>query len=307
MAPIIVAKGLTKVFDGLVAVDHIDFEVEEQECFGFLGPNGAGKTSTMRMIFCNSPITAGELTIASMPCKTHSAQIKALIGVVPQENNLDPDLTVLENLIVYARYFDIPERTARARAREALDLFHLLERQTSRIDQLSGGMKRRLLVARALINEPRVLILDEPTTGLDPQARHLVWQKLRYLKARGATMVLTTHYMDEAAQLCDRLVIMDGGKILTTGGPQELVAKYAGREVMELRLAGADRKLAITKLSNLDVRLEEIDDVLYVFAKDGVNLRGLTEYLSLDLKSLVYRPATLEDVFLRLAGRGLRE
>lgn len=307
MPPIIIAKGLTKEFNGFLAVDHIDFAVEEAECFGFLGPNGAGKTTTMRMIFCTSPISSGELTVASMRCKTQSRQIKSIVGIVPQENNLDPDLTVLENLLVYARYFDIPQKVALQRAHDALDLFQLLERRNSRIDQLSGGMKRRLIIARALINEPKILILDEPTAGLDPQARHLVWQKLRYLKEQGATMVLTTHYMEEASQLCDRLVIMDRGKILTSGSPDELVMKYAGREVMELRLDPEEKKRAIATLSKLDVGLEETDDVLYVFSKNGANLRVLPECLKLDLKGLIYRPATLEDVFLRLAGRGLRE
>ncbi len=307
MAPIIVAKGLTKEFNGFLAVDHIDFTVEEGECFGFLGPNGAGKTTTMRMIFCISPITSGELTVASMQCRTQSRRIKSIIGVVPQENNLDPDLTVLENLLVYARYFDIPRKLALDRAGEVLELFQLQERQNSRIDQLSGGMKHRLIIARALINEPKILILDEPTTGLDPQARHLVWQKLHYLKERGATMVLTTHYMEEAERLCDRLVIMDHGKILTSGSPEELVNRYAGREVMELRLDPQERERAISQLSQLDVELEETEDMLYVFSKDGTNLKALPERLKLEVKGLTYRQATLEDVFLRLAGRGLRE
>lgn len=307
MAPIITAKGLTKEFNGFRAVDQIDFTVEEGECFGFLGPNGAGKTSTMRMIFCVSPITRGELIVASMSCRTQPRQIKSIVGVVPQENNLDPDLTVMENLLVYARYFDIPKSVAAARARDVLELFQLYERRDSRIDQLSGGMKRRLIIARALINEPRILILDEPTTGLDPQARHLVWQKLRYLKEQGATMVLTTHYMEEAAHLCDRLVIMDRGKILACGSPDELVTRYVGKEVMELRLDPAERRRAIESLAELDVGIEETEDVLYVFSKDGANLRVLPECLKLDLKGLIYRPATLEDVFLRLAGRGLRE
>lgn len=307
MAPIISAKGLAKEFKGFVAVDHVDFTVEERECFGFLGPNGAGKTTTMRMIFCMSPITGGDLTVAAMRCEKDPGRIKSIIGVVPQENNLDTDLTVIENLLVYARYFDIPKKVALARAHDALELFQLLERRNSRIDQLSGGMKRRLIIARALINEPKILILDEPTTGLDPQARHLVWQKLRYLKERGATMVLTTHYMEEASQLCDRLVIMDRGKILTCGTPDELVAEYAGREVMELRLDPQERRRAMSMIGQLDVTVEETEDVLYVFSKNGANLRVLPECLRLDLKGLVYRPATLEDVFLRLAGRGLRE
>lgn len=307
MEPIIEARDLTKKFNELVAVDHIGFSVYPQECFGFLGPNGAGKTSTMRMIFCASPITSGDLMVASMNCRTSGRRIKAIVGVVPQENNLDPDLSAMENLLVYARYFDIPEGIARTRAEESLELFQLLERRHSRIDQLSGGMKRRLVIARSLINQPQILILDEPTTGLDPQARHLVWQKLRYLKEQGATMVLTTHYMEEAEHLCDRIVIMDQGRILTVGPPGELVERFVGNEVLELRPEPDDRQRALKSIEQLGLLIEPVDDLIYVFGRDGVKLRGLPEKLDLRLRGLVYRPASLEDVFLKLAGRGLKE
>jgi lipooligosaccharide transport system ATP-binding protein len=259
------------------------------------------------MIFCVSPITSGELTVDGMPCSIKARKIKSIIGVVPQENNLDPDLTVLENLLVHARYFDIPHRIALDRAEEALELFQLLERRHSRIDQLSGGMKRRLIVARALINEPKILILDEPTTGLDPQARHLVWQKLRYLKEGGATMVLTTHYMEEAAQLCDRLVIMDQGKILTCGTPEELIERQAGREVLELRLQPDEKGRALAMIAELGLTVEESDDTLYIFGRGDKNFAQLPKELGLNVKEMAYRQATLEDVFLRLAGRALRE
>ena len=307
MAPIIVARGLTKRYGDLIAVDHIDFAVEERECFGFLGPNGAGKTSTMKMIFCTSPLTAGELRVAGMDVRTSSRKVKSIVGVVPQENNLDPDLTVVENLLVYARYFDIPKPVALQRARESLELLQLMEKQDSRIDHLSGGMKRRLLVCRSLINQPRILILDEPTTGLDPQGRHLVWQKLRFLKEQGVTMVLTTHYMEEAAQLCDRLVIMDQGKILDCGAPDELVQKYVGSEVLELRLAPEDKQDALRSLSELGLSVEEVENTLYVFGRDGAALRDLPQRLGLHPRGMVYRQSSLEDVFLKLSGRGLRE
>ncbi len=309
MTVVIEAKGLTKLYDGLVAVDGIDFTVETQECFGFLGPNGAGKTTTMRMIYCFSPITRGALRVASMDVKTSCRQIKAIIGVVPQENNLDPDLTVMRNLVVYARYFDIPQKVAEQRATESLELLQLLDRKDSPIDELSGGMKRRLMVARALINEPKLLILDEPTTGLDPQARHLVWQKLRYLKSQGVTLVLTTHYMEEAAELCDRIVIMDSGKILTAGRPTDLIVKYVGREVLELRLPPPEKRKVLEYVASLkdSVEIEEVEDILYLFSRDDHLLDGLPKRLDAKVDSYVFRPATLEDVFLKLAGRGLKE
>lgn len=307
LPPVIEARHLTKRFGDFTAVDDVDFTVGHQECFGFLGPNGAGKTTTMKMIYCASPVTAGELVVAGMDVRTSPRRIKAIIGVVPQEDNLDPDLTVLQNLLVYARYFDIPGDVARRRGVEALELMQLQDRQNSSIQELSGGMKRRLIVARALINQPQILILDEPTTGLDPQARHLVWQKLRYLKSQGVTMILTTHYMEEAAQLCDRLVIMHEGRILTLGRPDDLVSQYVGRDVLELRLAASEKPRALAELQKLRLPVEDVGDSLYVFGRDGYDLEGLPRRLQVRIDSYLYRHASLEDVFLKLAGRELRE
>ena len=307
MAPVIEARGLTKRYGDFVAVHNVDFAVEQQECFGFLGPNGAGKTTTMKMIYCASPVTSGMLIVAGMDVRRWPRRIKAIIGVVPQEDNLDPDLSVLQNLLVYARYFDLPGRVARTRAMEALELMQLQDRASSDIQELSGGMKRRLIVARALINQPRILILDEPTTGLDPQARHLVWQKLRYLKGQGVTMVLTTHYMEEAAHLCDRLVIMNEGTILTLGRPEDLVQHEVGRDVLELRLAEAEKPRALAQLRRLGLPVEDAGDSLYVFGRDGRGLENVPRELDVRIESYLYRRATLEDVFLKLAGRELRE
>ena len=235
------ARGLTKRFGEFTAVNAIDFDVRVGEAFGFLGPNGAGKTSTMRMIACSSPVTSGELTVIGMDPRRNAPQIKARLGVVPQLDNLDAELTVRENLEMYARYFDIPDAVASARADELLDFVQLSERATDQVEPLSGGMKRRLTIARSLINEPELIILDEPTTGLDPQARHLLWERLYRLKQRGATLIITTHYMDEAEQLCDRLVVMDKAEIAAEGSPRELIEHYATREVLELRFAEAVR------------------------------------------------------------------
>ena len=230
------ARGLTKRFGGLTAVDGVDFDVHVGEAFGFLGPNGAGKTTTMRMISCACPVTEGTLTVIGMDPGREATQIKARLGVVPQIDNLDAELTVLENLLMYARYFDIPRSVARRRADELLEFMQLTERASDQVEPLSGGMKRRLTIARALINEPDLLILDEPTTGLDPQARHLLWERLYRLKQRGVTLIITTHYMDEAEQLCDRLVVMDKAEIVAEGTPRELIEQYATREVLELRI-----------------------------------------------------------------------
>jgi lipooligosaccharide transport system ATP-binding protein len=307
MSEIICGRQLVKRFGALVAVNGIDFGVREGECFGFLGPNGAGKTSTIRMITCVSPPTAGELSVDGMDVRRDRRRIKAVLGVVPQDDNLDPDLSVGQNLAVYARYFDIPRREARRRTEEALDLFQLLERRDAVVQALSSGMRRRLLIARALINEPRILILDEPTTGLDPQARHLVWQKLRYLKGQGVTMLLTTHYMEEAAHLCDRLVIMHEGRILVEGTPADLVARHVGERVVELHLPAEERRRALQRLSDRDgLSLEDVEDVLYVFGLQEDRERVLAE-ISPSGEGVLIRQATLEDVFLRLTGRGLRE
>ncbi len=307
MSEIIVARQLAKRFGSIIAVDGIDFTVHQGECFGFLGPNGAGKTSTIRMITCVSPVTAGELRVAGMDVRADDRRIKAALGVVPQDNNLDPDLTVWQNLIAYSRYFDIPSRAAAQRTEEALSFLQLLDRRDEIVDNLSGGMKRRLTIARALINEPTILVLDEPTTGLDPQARHLVWQKLRQLRARGVTMLLSTHNMEEASHLCDRIVIMHLGRILAQGSPAELVSSHVGEKVMELRLPGDEKAEAIARLSREDgLTLEDVEDVLVIL---GLGLRSpliASELTRYGERALVRR-ATLEDVFLRLTGRGLLE
>ncbi|MBI2918097.1 MAG: ABC transporter ATP-binding protein [Chloroflexi bacterium] len=301
MASIVEARGLLKKFGPLVAVAGIDFAVEAGTCFGFLGPNGAGKTSTMRMVCCQSPLTAGQLYVSGLDVRTQGRAIKALLGVVPQENNLDPDFTVLHNLVVYARYFEMPPDTARRRAYEVLDLFHLREKAHSPVRDLSGGMKRRLVLARGLLHEPRILVLDEPTTGLDPQGRHMVWQKLRQLREQGTTVLLSTQNMEEAARLCDWLVIMHQGRILAQGSPADLVREHVGSQVVEVP---ADAAPAIVgQLSRGDATWEEVEDTVYVFARDR---EALHRTIGL-VPGATYRPATLEDVFLHLTGRGLTE
>ncbi len=306
---LIEARGLTKRFGNLVAVDSIDFEVEAGECFGLLGPNGAGKSSTIRMICCVSPITSGTLRVLGMDPRTDARRIKARLGVVPQDDNLDTDLTAIENLRAYARYFDVPSAQAARRAQEVLELMALSEKAHEKIDNLSGGMKRRLTVARALMSNPELLVLDEPTTGLDPQARQLTWQKLRQLKREGITMLLTTHYMEEAAQLCDRVIIMDDSGIIERGAPAELVERIIGSEVVEVHLEDAQREETLAAVSALagDYEIEETQDVAYIFERDGrrasqLDLRSLSEN-----GAVVLRKASLEDVFLRLTGRELSE
>ncbi len=304
--PIITAQQLSKRFDSLTAVDRIDFQIQPGECFGFLGPNGAGKTSTMKMIYCFSPVTSGELRVMDLNVKTQAKAIKRNLGVVPQEDSLDPDLSVFDNLRIYANYFDIPSHEAKKRAHELLAFLQLEDKRRESISHLSGGMKRRLVIARALIHQPKILILDEPTTGLDPQARHLIWAKLRQLKRSGVTMVLTTHYMEEAAQLCDRLVIMNEAKILAQGSPLELIKQYVGQEVYEIR---ASRKI-LDPLKNLFQKqgysTECYDEILYLFVKEDLKLSEeiLESVQKLDFH---HRMATLEDVFLKVAGRELRE
>lgn len=296
-----------KRFGDLVAVDRIDFSIREGECFGLLGPNGAGKTSTIKMITCVSPVSGGKLTVDGMDVTREPRRIKGILGVVPQEENLDPDLMVYQNLAVYARYFDIPAPTARQRADEVLELFQLNERRHEVVDNLSGGMKRRLVIARALMNDPRILVLDEPTTGLDPQARHLVWQKLRFLRQQGITMLLTTHYMEEAAHLCDRLVVMHLGRILAEGSPRELIKQHVGRQVLEVRLTDGQRHRAIELLRSHDgVRMEEVEDVIYGFGPHE-DWSAVLAQLSEFGEGVRLREATLEDVFLELTGRGLLE
>jgi lipooligosaccharide transport system ATP-binding protein len=298
---------LTKRFDAMTAVDAVDFDVATGEAFGFLGPNGAGKTSTMKMIACSSPITEGELTVIGMDPRTQAPEIKAHLGVVPQTDNLDAELTVRENLEMYARYFDIPDDVARKRADELLEFVQLSERAKDQVDPLSGGMKRRLTIARALINEPDLIILDEPTTGLDPQARHLLWERLYRLKQRGATLIITTHYMDEAEQLCDRLVVMDKAKIVAEGSPRELIERYSTREVLELRFPDEVKVGLDGRLEGLAERVEELPDRVLLYTPDGERTLEAIHQREIRIDSALVRRATLEDVFLRLTGRTLVE
>jgi lipooligosaccharide transport system ATP-binding protein len=301
------ARALTKRFGDFTAVDAVDFDVRTGEAFGFLGPNGAGKTSTMRMIACSSPITDGELSVIGMDPRRQAAEIKSRLGVVPQIDNLDAELTVRENLLMYARYFDIAGEVARRRADELLDFVQLSERATDQVEPLSGGMKRRLTIARSLINDPELVILDEPTTGLDPQARHLVWERLYRLKQRGATLIITTHYMDEAEQLCDRLVVMDKAKIVAEGSPRSLIERYSTREVLEIRLTDAVRSTLDGRLDGIADRVEELPDRLLLYVADGETALEAVHERQVPLESALVRRASLEDVFLRLTGRSLIE
>jgi len=301
------ARNLTKRFGAFTAVDAIDFDVRPAEAFGFLGPNGAGKTSTMRMIACSSPITEGELSVIGMDPRSQAREIKARLGVVPQIDNLDQELTVRENLEMYARYFDIPRGTARERADELLDFVQLSERAKDQVEPLSGGMKRRLTIARSLINEPQLVILDEPTTGLDPQARHLLWDRLYRLKQRGATLIITTHYMDEAEQLCDRLVVMDKARIVAEGTPRELIDRYSTREVLELRLTDAVASSLDGRLDGLADRTENLPDRLLLYTDDGEQALDEIHKRQIPIESALVRRSSLEDVFLRLTGRSLVE
>ena len=305
--PAVVARGLTKRYGDFEAVRGIDFTAEEQTCFGFLGPNGAGKTTTMRMISCVLPPTSGTLEVLGRPVVTQQREIKGRMGVVPQENNLDEEVTVLENLLIYARYFGLRWRATQPRAEEMLDFVQLADKRDWKIGQLSGGMKRRLLIARALMNEPEILILDEPTTGLDPQARHLVWEKLRSLKRGGVTLILTTHYMEEAAQLCDRLVIMHEGKILVDGSPRELVAAHTSRQVVEVFEPPEELETALSSLEDLARHVERLADRWLFYTDEGDELLGKVRTLPIDPAAVWLRGGTLEDVFLALTGRRLVE
>jgi lipooligosaccharide transport system ATP-binding protein len=299
------ARKLVKRFGEFVAVDGIDLDVRPGEAFGFLGPNGAGKSSTMRMIGCVSPPSDGVLRILGLDPRTNGPRIRANIGVVPQQDTLDLELSVRENLLIYGRYFGLPRAVIRQRADQLLDFVQLADRADDTVEPLSGGMKRRLTIARSLINEPQLLLLDEPTTGLDPQARHVVWDRLFRLKHQGVTLVLTTHYMDEAEQLCDRLVVMDKGRIAAEGSPRALIERYSSRDVVELRFQLGENEIAAEKLTGLGDRLEVLPDRVLLYADDGdacldgVHARGLAP-----LSTLVRR-STLEDVFLRLTGRSL--
>jgi lipooligosaccharide transport system ATP-binding protein len=299
------ARGLTKKFGDFTAVDAIDVDVPRGEAFGFLGPNGAGKSSTMRMIGCVSPPTSGQLQILGMDPRRDGPRIRARLGVVPQRDTLDEELTVRENLIAYARYFGIPRATAKAKADELLEFAQLSERAASKVEPLSGGMKRRLTIARSLVNDPEILLLDEPTTGLDPQARHMLWDRLFRLKRQGVTLVLTTHYMDEAEQLCDRLVVMDAGRFVAEGTPRALIERYSTREVLELRFEADDHAGYAAGVAGLAERVEVLPDRLLLYTDDGdaaaeaVHARGLRPL------SVLVRRSTLEDVFLHLTGRRL--
>jgi lipooligosaccharide transport system ATP-binding protein len=303
--PLIHARGLVKRFGEFTAVDGIDVDVQRGEAFGFLGPNGAGKSSTMRMVGCVSPPTAGLLRILGKDPRHDGPAIRARLGVCPQLDNLDLELAVRENLTTYARFFGIPRKVARRRAEELLDFVQLAERADSKVEPLSGGMKRRLTIARALINEPEIVLLDEPTTGLDPQARHLVWERLFRLKQQGVTLVLTTHYMDEAEQLCDRLVVMDGGKIVAEGSPQALIERYSTREVVELRFHAEAQDVFADKLAGIGQRIEVLPDRILLYVADGDDAVAELQRRALHPASVLVRRSSLEDVFLHLTGRTL--
>ena len=305
MNMLVTARDLTKKYGTFTAVDGISFEIRDGECFGFLGPNGAGKTSTIKMIHCVSPVTSGSLVVNGMPAHIDNRAIKRMTGVIPQEITLDVDLTVSENLAVFAHFFDIPKREAKTRIAGLLEFVELESKRKSKIDELSTGMKRRLLIARALLNQPKLIVADEPTTGLDPQAKHLIWQRLRQLKTQGATLILTTQYMEEAQQLCDRVVIMHRGKILKEGVPSNLVTEEIGREVVEIRIAKEEDEKIIGRLSSLACGHERVGDTLYFYCRDGQDV--MKRLIELDLPNYLTRPATLEDVFLKLTGRGLIE
>src|SRR5690348_5788530 len=298
------ARGLVKRFGSFTAVDGIDFDLQRGEAFGFLGPNGAGKSSTMRMIGCVSPPSAGELSILGLDPVTDGPQIRARLGVVPQEDTLDLELTVRENLLIYGRYFGLPRDVIRERTVRLLAFVQLTDRADDEVEPLSGGMKRRLTIARSLVNEPDVLLLDEPTTGLDPQARHVVWDRLFRLKQQGVTLVLTTHYMDEAEQLCDRLVVMDRGRIAEEGSPLELIRRLSTREVVELRFAGEVPRVEEGAFDGAVSRIETLPDRLLLYTDDGDALVPVA-HERLQPQSVLVRRSTLEDVFLRLTGRTL--
>jgi lipooligosaccharide transport system ATP-binding protein len=305
--PLVEARGLTKRFGTFVAVDGVDFDVQPGEAFGFLGPNGAGKSSTMRMIACVSPPSEGKLRVLDLDPGADGARIRARIGVVPQEDNLDAELSVEENLYIYGRYFDLPRDIIKDRIAELLEFVQLTDRRADKVDPLSGGMKRRLTIARSLISQPELLLLDEPTTGLDPQARHVVWDRLYRLKQAGTTLLLTTHYMDEAEQLCDRLVVMDRGRIVAEGSPRQLISEHSSREVVELRFNAGEHDDIAAKLEGIGQRVEVLPDRILLYTDDGdaaaaaVHERGITPV------SVLVRRSSLEDVFLRLTGRSLIE
>jgi lipooligosaccharide transport system ATP-binding protein len=305
MNTLVSARDLRKNYGSLAAVDGISFEIRKGECFGFLGPNGAGKTTTVKMIHCVSPVTSGTLIVNGLPAHINNRALKKMTGIIPQEITLDVDLTVYENLIIFSKFFDIPRREAKKRIAELLKFIELEAKRNSKISELSTGMKRRLLVARALLNHPKLIVADEPTTGLDPQARHLIWQRLRQLKSEGVTLILTTQYMEEAQQLCDRIVVMHQGKILKEGVPSRLVADEIGREVVEVRVPKEDDERIVGQLAEFSCGHERVGDTLYFYCRDGQGM--MRKLVELDLHNYLTRPATLEDVFLKLTGRSLIE
>ena len=304
---LISARGLTKRYGDFTAVDAIDFEVAKGESFGLLGPNGAGKSTTMRIIAATSQRTAGSITILGRDPEQHGPQIRAHLGVVPQQDNLDGELTVTENLFIYGRYFGLSKKFIRNKIEELLEFAQLQEKRDAKVEALSGGMKRRLTIARALVSEPDILMLDEPTTGLDPQARHILWDRLFRLKETGVTLVITTHFMDEAEQLCDRLVVMDKGKIMAEGSPLELIKKYSTKEVLEVRF-GSDRNKEVAPiLRDMCTRIEELPDRILMYVEDGEALLEEITAKKLHPTTSLVRRSSLEDVFLRLTGRSLIE
>jgi lipooligosaccharide transport system ATP-binding protein len=303
----IVAKSLTKKYGDFVAVDGINFEVKRGESFGLLGPNGAGKSTTMRMIAATSQRTSGELEILELDPNKKGPEIRAHLGVVPQTDNADQDLKVWENLYIYGRYFGLSRKFLKAKIEELLDFAQLQEKRNSKVNDLSGGMKRRLTIARGLVNEPEILMLDEPTTGLDPQARHILWDRLFRLKEQGVTLVITTHYMDEAEQLCDRLVVMDKGKIMAEGSPADLIKQYSSKEVLEVRFGSAKNAEVAPQLANLGDRVENLPDRILIYTEDGEAVLQQIHKLGLEPQTSLVRRSSLEDVFLRLTGRSLVE
>ncbi|MCJ7779702.1 MAG: ABC transporter ATP-binding protein [Acidimicrobiia bacterium] len=305
MPPLIHARGLTKRFGAFTAVDGIDFAVDQGESFGFLGPNGAGKTSTMRMIGAVSPITEGTLSVLGLDPEHQGPQLRSRLGVVPQEDNLDEELTVFDNLMMYGRYFDLSRAVIRERIDELLAFVQLTEKRHSKVDALSGGMKRRLTIARGLINEPDLLILDEPTTGLDPQARHVLWDRLYRLKQQGVTLIITTHYMDEAEQLCDRLVVMDKATIVAEGSPRSLIEQYAPREVVEVRFPAGVLDDVADRFEGLASRTEVLADRALFYTDDAEETIASIAAAGLEPETVLARRSSLEDVFLRLTGRSL--
>jgi lipooligosaccharide transport system ATP-binding protein len=304
-APLILARGLTKKYDDFVAVDGIDFEVKKGESFGLLGPNGAGKSTTMRMIASTQQRTGGELTILGKDPNKHGPEIRAHLGVVPQQDNHDGELKAWENLYIYGRYFGLSRAFLKKKVEELLEFAQLTEKRDVKVDQLSGGMKRRLTIARGLVNEPEILMLDEPTTGLDPQARHILWDRLFRLKEEGVTLVITTHYMDEAEQLCDRLIVMDKGKIMAEGAPAELIKKYSSKEVLEVRFGSKNNAEAAKKIAHLGDRIEPLPDRILIYSEDGEKVLKQIHKLGLEPQTSLVRRSSLEDVFLRLTGRTL--